>query len=473
MEDMERRALLGVAGVAGIGALAAMAKAGPLTPPGGAVAPTGKTLQEIADKVARSDSGFAEARTPVSAATTPGNASYLFRITQPGSYYLTGNIQAPAGWTGGGIEIAASDVSLDLNGFAVVGVGGTGGFQAGLQAATPASSRVRVSNGTVRAWRSAGVALVARSQVSDIISEGNAGFGIICGNECIVSRCIAVGNTGTGIAVGSNCTLLQCVSQTNTGHGFTGSGSSVAALCTANANTLDGMNGFAAVENCLATTNSDDGFATCTAVSNCVANGNTDNGFDGCRVVRGCHASINSGDGASSCDHVSHSHFVNNTGAGVRNADLVMGCGFFGNTAGGVDVSTGASVIDNRFERAGTSTPTILAGSRCIIRGNTVVYGGEGIQASVHSLVEGNVVSIVGSPTNIVPGINASTSVIRNNVVSDGDGVGIQYTTGSVITGNYCRNNGGAAYSGSGLLGPVVTSQAGINTAVATINYSL
>jgi len=57
-----------------------------------------------------------EARTPVDATNTPGNANAQYVITQPGSYYLTGNL---VGATNGsaGILIQATDVVLDLNGF--------------------------------------------------------------------------------------------------------------------------------------------------------------------------------------------------------------------------------------------------------------------------------------------------------------------------------------------------------------------
>jgi hypothetical protein len=73
---------------------AVVSVAGPLSPPGGPVASTYKTLSEV------------EPRTAVSLANTPGDADSLFKITQPGSYYLTGNIVGVAGKHG--VEIAAA-----------------------------------------------------------------------------------------------------------------------------------------------------------------------------------------------------------------------------------------------------------------------------------------------------------------------------------------------------------------------------
>ena len=58
--------------------------AGPLTPPG-PPAPTMKSLDEV------------EPRIPLTQDTTPGDATAVFKITQSGSYYLTKNLEVPAG----------------------------------------------------------------------------------------------------------------------------------------------------------------------------------------------------------------------------------------------------------------------------------------------------------------------------------------------------------------------------------------
>jgi hypothetical protein len=91
---------------------AAVATAGDLNPPVGPVAPSMKTLQQV------------EPRTPISAATTPGDADSVFKITQPGSYYLTSNVSVPANFNG--IEVQASGfVTIDLGGFSIIGQAGS------------------------------------------------------------------------------------------------------------------------------------------------------------------------------------------------------------------------------------------------------------------------------------------------------------------------------------------------------------
>ena len=79
-----------------------------------------------------------EPRTPIS--TTP------FTISQPGSYYLTTNLFGSG--LNHGINIAANDVVLDLNGFAITGpaVVYAGVFVSG------SFTNVTVRNGTIKGW---------------------------------------------------------------------------------------------------------------------------------------------------------------------------------------------------------------------------------------------------------------------------------------------------------------------------------
>ncbi len=75
--------------------------------PAGAPAPTMKALDQI------------EPRTLISANLTPGNLTNAYIISQPGSYYLSGNIVVT---NGNAILITTNAVTLDLNGFSICSI---------------------------------------------------------------------------------------------------------------------------------------------------------------------------------------------------------------------------------------------------------------------------------------------------------------------------------------------------------------
>ena len=98
---------------------------GPLTPPG-APGPTMKTLSQI------------EPRTPIS--------SLPFTISTPGSYYLTTNLMGAV--SSSGISVQASDVTIDLRGFSLVGVPSS---LSGITVPATQTGLV-VSGGSVQSW---------------------------------------------------------------------------------------------------------------------------------------------------------------------------------------------------------------------------------------------------------------------------------------------------------------------------------
>src|SRR5262245_55770110 len=111
----------------------AAAGPGPLDPVAAPAVGLFKTLDQV------------EPRTPI--------FSLPFTINQPGSYYLTGNLTASAAGANG-INIEASDVTLDLAGFALSGLGGAGGDGVNVFVLV---TNVTVRNGTVRGWGGRGV----------------------------------------------------------------------------------------------------------------------------------------------------------------------------------------------------------------------------------------------------------------------------------------------------------------------------
>ncbi|MCC7387953.1 MAG: right-handed parallel beta-helix repeat-containing protein [Phycisphaerales bacterium] len=233
---------------------AALLLAGPLDPPAGPVAPTYKTLAEV------------EPRTAINSTNTPGDADSLYRITQPGSYYLPGNITGVAGKQG--IQIEASSVTVDLGGFALTGVPGS---LAGISVEGTRTG-VAVTNGTVGGWGGEGVMLInpasgsgEQQRVERINSVGNAEEGIVVGDgsvvrncqvrDCmgsqgirargtaLVDSCVVIDNNGVGIDAGSGSTVTNCtVSGSSTSGIIVGDGATVTA-CTSRGNGAGGIIG--------------------------------------------------------------------------------------------------------------------------------------------------------------------------------------------------------------------------------------
>ena len=189
--------------------------AGDLNPPAGPIAPT--------------------QRTPIGASTTPGDADSLFKITQPESYYLTGNITGVSGKSG--IEIAAYGVNLDLMGFDLLGVADS---FAGVRVSVTATS-VAVINGSVRSWAQDGVDLASanNTRLTDLRVSGNGANGIRTGINAIVTGCAAFQN-GVGISTGAGCTITNCAATLNGSGIFADDGSTIT-NCLARFNQGDGI----------------------------------------------------------------------------------------------------------------------------------------------------------------------------------------------------------------------------------------
>ncbi len=205
-----------------------LAIGGDLNPPAGPIAPTMKTLVDVEPRIA------------VNSANTPGDANSTFRIAQSGSYYLTGNVTGESGKAG--IEIAASDVTLDLGGHALIGVGGS---LSGISA--PASfARIVVRNGTLRGWGEMGVSLFGDNSVIDgVIASGNGTTGLLAdGAGSRIHDCTASSNGGRGIQTRNGGIVEGCVARSNTGDGIFAGGpnQNVSILnCESSANGGDGI----------------------------------------------------------------------------------------------------------------------------------------------------------------------------------------------------------------------------------------
>lgn len=211
---LDRRFLVGaLTGAAGIAAMARVAKGGPLSPPAGPVASTSKTLQELYDRVARTDAGLAEPRIPVQ--SLPGSATGQYVISQPGSYYLTDSIQGVPGKNA--IEVNADNVSVDLCGYSIIGVEGPNGSGDAI-AGQPGRAGLAVCNGHIASWARNGVnAQQVFGCFFQNLTVRRTGFGIgggslVAGDGSAIINCLCRTTNGRAVAAGNRSLVSNCIS---------------------------------------------------------------------------------------------------------------------------------------------------------------------------------------------------------------------------------------------------------------------
>jgi parallel beta-helix repeat protein len=202
---------------------------GTLTPPGAPGAMM-KTLDQL------------EPRTDVG--TLSGDPSSEVVITNEGSYYLSANLEVSKTY---GIVVDASDVTVDLNGFRILRVSGSGGD--GIRINTN-MHRAAVRNGIVAGFdygvqcfadgclfeqlavsgcEDVAMNVAQGARVLDCRAHSNQGPGIRTGGGSVISGCLAYSNQGHGIEGGVSSTILGCSAWANWGSGvFAGVGSTVA-----------------------------------------------------------------------------------------------------------------------------------------------------------------------------------------------------------------------------------------------------
>lgn len=250
---------------------AALANAGNLTPPPGAPAPTMKSLSQI------------EARTPIGATTTPGSTVgglvSVYTISQPGSYYLTGDVMVPNGTNG--IIITAPDVSIDLNGFRIVGASDS---LAGVISPQVSGVRSAVRNGSVTGTAGGVLLSPEGSSVRDVRVSDIRGSGIVVGPGGIVDGCHATGCVAVGIGGGRGSVITRSTASGCVNGGiYAGADGVVITECAASNNQGPGylLNGGALVSRSSATFNGSHGFSLSNRVTitDCQASGNTGAGI--------------------------------------------------------------------------------------------------------------------------------------------------------------------------------------------------
>ncbi len=166
-----RFGMLILAALSSLGRSAAFA--GDLNPPLGPIGPTD--------------------RIPLNARTV----SFPFVINSSGSFVLTSDLVGIAGQHG--IVVVADDVSIDLDGFSVIGIAGSrsGIFVSGVR------RNIVVINGIIRGWGSQGLdaSKSENCRLSGLVTAENEGDGLRIGSVSLVKELTSAGNAGAGILV--------------------------------------------------------------------------------------------------------------------------------------------------------------------------------------------------------------------------------------------------------------------------------
>jgi parallel beta-helix repeat protein len=366
---------------------------GPLVPPG-PPGPIFKTLQQV------------EPRTPIS--------SLPITLSQPGSYYVTTNLQGVAGQHG--IIINGPRVTLDLMGFEIRGVPGS---LSGIHM-NPASNP-HVRNGSITGWGQDGIngtnggggtieelrvsgngrygiSFNSGSQIRKCIASGNADVGIITSNDVEVDDCVAGGNGTHGIQAGTGSTIRRCLTVGNAAAGITGSG-------------IDGLN----IIECNAEFNGS-GIATLgqTIVKDSFARSNRVAGIavGPASLVSGCNASDNGTNGII-----------------VDLGSTVQGCIAENNRGHGIAARNGTTVLNcsariNAFDNIQVDGDCLVSGNAC---DNATGLGSSGIHALTgDNRIENNNVT----DNRIGLRIDGSGSYVANNTVRNNT------TNYAIVNGN-------------------------------------
>ena len=484
-------------------ALPALAFAqGQLTPPDGAVGPRGpvptmKTLTQV------------EPRTPLEPGA-PGVSPSMnggLIIDEPGSYYLTGNLTVSSG---NAIDIGASNVTLDLNGFTILSTAGENVVRGAGIELSGSVTNVTIRNGHIRGTSHLNGAAFIRggfdhgitapdsstSNLADNVGVvGIAQNGINLPNGSTVTHCSAslCGITGINATVVSDsvaedCSLMGINAKTAEncfGKGaFAGIYTENASNCRGEATTFgNGLYAAVSATNCSGLNKSGPGL-TCGLALNCRGQSITEVGLTA-TTATGCYGTSNGSTGLSArsasncqaasaagtglfCDTATDCYAISSSSIGLDASRTTTGCygststGAYGLRAGaaaencygyieintGTGTALGTAVALNCRGKSLGSGPGVTADSATNCYGESA--SGIGLQAKQNAT--GCTGTTASGSNGLLVGDTGAAGTAENcrGIVTGGTGIGLAAETAA--------NCFGQSTAGTGLIAATATN---------------
>ena len=308
-----------------------------------------------------------EARKIINAANTPGDSANQFIISQPGSYFLTDSITGVSGKSG--ISVTASNVTIDLNGFSLIGVAGS---LYGIR--VPGSvNKLTVRNGVICNWGSEGLSayFANTSRFKEITAYGNSTWGLVIGVGSAIDSCQVLSNGagstgGGGMYARFSSTITNGVAEGNTTHGIlTEDGCTISGCTAGDTAQSGGANGH--------------GITTglgCTVTGSAVrSNAGTGLAVSNECLVSSCAVSNNAlGITTGNNCNVSNCTVTSSRGTGIStgSGSMITSCAASGNatTSGSVfdaGITPGAGCVVSSCVTSSNQTTGIFAADSCLI----------------------------------------------------------------------------------------------------------
>lgn len=256
---------------------------------------------------------------PVPAGFTPISTLPCL-ITNAGRYFVTKDLACSNEFVG--ILIRTNNVEINLNGKKFLG---TSTSYNGISIVGHLTN-VHISNGLITGWKNMGIMadFAYRCQFSDLVLTNNgigmnsgpsnsflncqalynySGDGLSARDYTVMSNCLSLGNLGEGIVIGHGSQVQNCVANDNKRNGFLSTQAGYFQNCRATNNAKSGLlsGHTSTIDHCIAVSNGMYGVEGATGLQ--VADSlSTHNGWDGFSLfghsgIRNCRALFNVRDG--------------------------------------------------------------------------------------------------------------------------------------------------------------------------------